>query len=540
MVRRNHPRRVITAVAAALTLALVASGCGSRLSEQDRAQALSAGGQVTATGAPTGGNGTAAPVTNGTGTPQGTGKNGNATPTDSSVAPGTQGSGGGTGQTPTGDTGSSGSGTPTTPGQTGGPTPSTPSGSGSGTDDTQVAAPSDPNNPTPTQPGAPQPGTPQQPGAPTQCVPSNGGEVGVTKTEVKVGNVSTMSGPVPGFGETGVAAVRAYFNMVNAEGGVCGRKLTLLTGDDRLQAASNRSETEKLASQVIGFTGNTTVVDDGGTPIINEQKIPDASLSISEQRIESPYNYSPQPIDLSGKSIAASKILAHMHDTYGASRGAIVYPEQASAKARALEYRGAMEKAGIEVVAEYSVAVTETNYSSQVNDMRNNDVDIVITALEVNGMARLAQAFDQARWFPEVPFYGAQVYGQKFLEIAGSAAEGTLVGINYAIPEDRDSNPAIAKMYEWYTKSNPGLDLDFFAIVGWIAADMFVTALKATGPNPTRDSLNAALKGLGTYDGGGIVGNINPGAKTPAQCFMVATVEGGQWRREFPDSGFQC
>ena len=52
--------------------------------------------------------------------------------------------------------------------------------------------------------------------------------------------------------------------------------------------------------------------------------------------------------------------------------------------------------------------------------------------------------------------------------------------------------------------------------------------------------VHEALKGLGTYDAGGLVGNINPGAKTPAQCFMVAKVEGGQWVREFPDSGFQC
>jgi ABC-type branched-subunit amino acid transport system substrate-binding protein len=362
----------------------------------------------------------------------------------------------------------------------------------------------------------------------------------VSQGEVKVGNVSTMSGPVPGFGQTGVAGVRAYFNMVNATGGVCGRKLTLLTGDDRLQAASNRSETEKLSDQVLAFVGNTTVTDDGGTPVIDGKKIPDVSLSISEARIRSAFNFSPNPIDLDGVGSGVAPVLQHMAKTYGISRAAIIYPEQASAKARALEYRQDFEKAGIEVVEEFSVAVTETNFSSQVNTMKNSDVDIVITALEVNGMARLAQAFDQARWFPKVPFYGAQVYGKKFLELAGSAANGTIVGFSFAIPEDRGSNQAVAKLHEWYTKSNPGLDFDFFAIMGWIAADMFVTALRSTGPNPTRESLHAELSKFTAYQGGGIVGTINPAQKKPAQCFMVAKVANGSWQREFPGQGFQC
>ena len=66
--------------------------------------------------------------------------------------------------------------------------------------------------------------------------------------------------------------VKAYFNMVNNNGGVCGRKLTLVTADDRFQTATNRNETEKLADQVIAFVGNTSVVDDGGAPVIDAKR----------------------------------------------------------------------------------------------------------------------------------------------------------------------------------------------------------------------------------------------------------------------------
>jgi ABC-type branched-subunit amino acid transport system substrate-binding protein len=508
----------------ALVLALTATACGSRLSEQDRAQAVSAGGAVTQAGGPGGGGLAAGPTGDGKQAKDRKGAKGGGAGGQDAASTGSPGAGGGPGSGGGGGQGSSGGNGGAGEGGGGGP-----AGPAPGQDEAA---------PPPTE--GTTPGSPQPQGGPGACRPSAGGAPGVSQGEVKVGNVSTMSGPVPGFGQTGVAGVRAYFNMVNATGGVCGRKLTLLTGDDRLQAASNRSETEKLSDQVLAFVGNTTVTDDGGTPVIEGKKIPDVSLSISEARIRSAFNFSPNPIDLGGVGSGVAPVLRHMAKTYNVSRAAIIYPEQASAKARALEYRQDFEQAGIEVVEEFSVAVTETNFSSQVNTMKNSNVDIVITALEVNGMARLAQAFDQARWFPKVPFYGAQVYGKKFLELAGSAANGTIVGFSFAIPEDRGSNPAVAKLHEWYTKSNPGLDFDFFAIMGWIAADMFVTALRNTGANPTRANLHAELSKFTSYQGGGLVGTINPAQKKPAQCFMIAKVANGAWQREFPGQGFQC
>ena len=82
------------------------------------------------------------------------------------------------------------------------------------------------------------------PAGPAACRPGSATSTGVTPTEIKVGNVSQISGLVPGFGQTGVNGVRAYFNMINTMGGVCGRKLTLVTADDRFQSATNRAETE--------------------------------------------------------------------------------------------------------------------------------------------------------------------------------------------------------------------------------------------------------------------------------------------------------
>ena len=88
----------------------------------------------------------------------------------------------------------------------------------------------------------------------------------------------------PGFGATGRAGVKAYVDFINTQGGVCGRKLSLVNGDDRLDPGTNRSETEQLKDQVFGFVGGITVVDDGGADVIDGTNIPDCSLIIGTPR----------------------------------------------------------------------------------------------------------------------------------------------------------------------------------------------------------------------------------------------------------------
>src|ERR1700722_12357197 len=62
-------------------------------------------------------------------------------------------------------------------------------------------------------------------GAASSAVP------GVTAKSITVGNVSTLSGPVPGLFDGGPFGTEAYFAYVNAHGGVNGRKIEV-DGDD--------------------------------------------------------------------------------------------------------------------------------------------------------------------------------------------------------------------------------------------------------------------------------------------------------------------
>ena len=329
-----------------------------------------------------------------------------------------------------------------------------------------------------TDPPPPEPIPPLPVADPAACTPQPSDEVGVSDDTIRIANISTISGPIAGFGQTGVNAVKAYVAYVNATGGVCGRQLELLTGDDRLDAGTNRSETQRLSQEAFGFVGAVTVVDDGGAAVLDGTDIPDVGLTIGSARARLANNFSPNPINPDQPGNAAAPIFQHFAGQ-GVTSAAVIWPAQADARARAQGYVFDLEQAGITAVQTYEVSVTETNYVNVAQQIENAGSQLVVTTLEVTGMSRLAQAFQQIGYQPQVPFYGAQAYGAKFLELAGDAAEGTTLAITHSLFDD--AVPAMQTLLEWYGRTAPGSDPDFFAIMSWAAADMFVRALRDAG-----------------------------------------------------------
>ena len=367
-----------------------------------------------------------------------------------------------------------------------------------------------------------------------ECAPQPTDEIGVTDTEITIANISTISGPIAGFGQTGVNAVKAYVAYVNATGGVCGRQLRLVTADDRLDAGTNRAETQRLAGEALGFVGAVTVVDDGGATVLQGTNIPDVGLTIGGQRGRLPNNFSPNPINYDQPGNAAGPIFQYFAQQ-GVTSAAVIWPAQADARGRGQGYIYDLQQAGITTVDTFEVSVTETNYVNVAQQIENKGSQLVITTLEVTGMSRLAQAFQQVGYEPQVPFYGAQAYGAKFLELAGDAAEGTTLAVTHALFDD--DVPAMQTFLEWYQRTAPGSDPDFFAIMSWAAADMFVRALRGAGGSPTRDAVLQQLQGMTEYTGDGFMAPRDPVAKQMGNCFAIIRAEGGRWVRVEPAGG---
>src|SRR5207248_1361878 len=116
-------------------------------------------------------------------------------------------------------------------------------------------------------------------GAAATASPSggNGGstDVGVTGDTITVANVSDLGGPVPGLFSGGPYGTQAYFNYINSQGGVFGRKLKLVTADDQLQCSSNEAAYSNLVGKVFAFVGSWSLDDNCGAQIMkNHPDVP--------------------------------------------------------------------------------------------------------------------------------------------------------------------------------------------------------------------------------------------------------------------------
>ncbi|HYU04881.1 MAG TPA: ABC transporter substrate-binding protein, partial [Jatrophihabitantaceae bacterium] len=139
----------------------------------------------------------------------------------------------------------------------------------------------------------------------TACSSGGGGSKnvpGVTDTTVTIGSTQPLTGPAaPGYGEIAPAA-QAFFNYVNANGGVNGRKVTLKYLDDAYNPTQTVTLTKQLVLQdkvfaVVGALGtptHTKVVD-----FLNSERVPDlfvaSGCSCWDQPKAHPYTFGWQP-----------------------------------------------------------------------------------------------------------------------------------------------------------------------------------------------------------------------------------------------------
>ena len=219
---------------------------------------------------------------------------------------------------------------------------------------------------------------------------------------------------------------------------------------------------------MFAFVGGLSVVDDGGAAVLQGTNIPDVGLSLSDARIKLANNFSPSPIDLADGGNGSIPAMTYYKSTQGAKTGAVIWPRpghRPCARAGLREghaaggHRGRLHSRG-----RRSPRRTTAGHAAQIQQKK---VDVVVTTLEVSGMANLAKALKQQGYQPKVADYGAQAYGQQFLEQARDAAEGTTLNLAYDIFENKANNPALNNFLTWFARSAPGTEPDFFAVLAW-------------------------------------------------------------------------
>lgn len=382
-------------------------------------------------------------------------------------------------------------------------------------------------------------------GGPAAAAPEggNGGatDVGVTATTITVGNVSTLTGPVPGLFAGAVYGTQAAVAYINSLGGIYGRTLKLEVRDDQFDTGQNRAATIDLIGKAFAFAGSFSLYDDAAVSEIKTSNIVDTSYSLSNTRRAIPNNFSVQP-GHKGWRLGPLNYFKRKFPN-AISKVGTVYGDVPASKDSYLGWKQAAESVGYHIVYERGIQPTESQFTADVVRMRNQGVKMVyLSASDYKATARLAKEMAAQNVSVDAFVSGGVAYDPNFITFGGPATNGVYSEQQMSMYDGEDASlPEVKLFNDWVNRVKPGYKPDLFAVFGWGSVRLLADALKAAGPKITRASVNDAIRKLGQYDVHGLIAPANPGTKEPPTCYILVRVNNGKFERyDSPPPAFRC
>lgn len=324
---------------------------------------------------------------------------------------------------------------------------------------------------------------------------------GVTDDEILIGHLGPQTGPAAIY--DGVRkGIESYFNYVNENGGVNGRKLKLIAYDDEYQPAKTVQLAKRLVEddKVFAMVGNVgTAPNLAIKDYLVEKGFPMVMVGTGNNALMDPPLPNYMGSDTMNYSIEGRIFLHYAVEKLGAKRIAVSYQNDDYGKENLQTIKDALSNyPGVEIVQEVTFLATDSEFSSQAQKLQEANPDTIIHFSTPPPAANLKKALYKIG-FNSANFIVAQVAGgdPTVIELAGKDVwEGTYTGSTIPSVEDSD-DPQMKIFVERYSKDYPGEALDGNAQTGWGAAEVLVEALKRTGDELTWDNF---LKTFYTFD----------------------------------------
>jgi len=322
---------------------------------------------------------------------------------------------------------------------------------------------------------------------------------GVSATTIKLGITVPLTGAAaPGYNKVPYA-MQAYFNYVNDNGGVYGRKISLVIKDDGYNPVLAKSVTNDLIlkDKVFALVGSLgTANTEATTKFVNDHGVPRLFVNTGFSGFVNAVKY-PTTYALLPSYVMEAKIMSqYIKDNFAGKSVAIIYQDD-DFGADALK---GFATAGTTFVAKIPYAsgsqADPTVVGKWIAGLAAAKPDVTImfgvssaTAAALGGSYK---AGFKTQWI--LGSVGGD--GTTIAAVAGASAVGLLYGSIGAsfLPSPTDSTDEyVAQFQAINAKYNAGAVFDNNVLVAMNTAMITVEALRAAGPNPTRASLLKAM-----------------------------------------------
>ncbi len=318
---------------------------------------------------------------------------------------------------------------------------------------------------------------------------------GVTDTEIKLGQTMPYSGPASAYGVIGKAEL-AYFKMINEQGGIHGRKVTLLSLDDGYSPPRTVEQTRKLVEeekvlalfQSLGTPTNTAI-----HKYANAKKVPHLFLSTGATKWGDPKGF-PWTLGFQPSYQVEAKIYAkHILREKPAGKIGVLFQNDDYGKDYLKGFKEGLGAKASMIVAEASYEVTDPTVDSQIVTLKGSGADVLFTIATPKFAAQAIRKVADLGWKPLHYLNNVASSVGAVLTPAGlDKSVGLITALYMKDPTDPQwsKDPGMQRWREFMAKYMPGADAnDFNHVYGYGAAQLMTLVLGNCGDDLTRENL---------------------------------------------------
>ena len=331
---------------------------------------------------------------------------------------------------------------------------------------------------------------------------------GVTSNSILIGQSAAFTGPASELGTEMRAGAMAYFQWINAQGGVNGRKIELRSLDDGYESDRAAANTKKLIEDgvflLFGYVGTPT--SNASKPIFTAAKVPFVGPFTGAESLRNPlnryiFNIRASYYDETDKLVG--QLVGQTLD-----RIAVFYQNDDYGKAGLAGVQRAMQKRNMNIIATGTVERNTVDVAAAVTSICKVDPQGVVMISAYKSCAAFIKAMRAAGCNPQfmnVSFVGSKALAQE----TGPAGRG--VGISQVVPFPWNISARVVKDYQQLLEASTGTkNYSWTSLEGFIAAKVLVEGLRRTGADLTREKFITAMESLRDYDVGGYTVSFSP------------------------------
>ena len=321
-------------------------------------------------------------------------------------------------------------------------------------------------------------------------------DTGASDKEIILGNVMPYSGPASAYGAIG-KSIAAYFDKVNAEGGINGRKVKFISVDDGYNPAKTVEQARKLVEQeevLLLFQTLGTPPNSAIHKYMNDKKVPQLFVATGATKWGDPKNFPWTMGYQPNYQSEAKNYAAHILETKPNAKIAVLYQNDDYGKDYLKGFEdGLGDKAKTMIVSKVTYEVTDPTVDSQMVTLKSSGADTFFNITTPKFAAQAIKKAAEIGWKPVHYLNNVSISVSSVMTPAGLENGVGIITAQYGKdPTDPQwaQDPGMKDWLAFMTKYYPGGSLtDANSVYGYSVAQTMVQVLKQAGDNLTHDNI---------------------------------------------------